>query len=79
MINHFLGKRQVNSVGGPSSLSEFSEYSSMELNLEFDFFDCDLNNVIASNQPGSMFSHQNEYYDFEDDDDDKDDNALGRN
>ena len=38
----------------------------MELDLEFDLYDCDLNNVIASNQPGSMFAHQNMFYDFYD-------------
>ena len=36
----------------------------MELDLEFDLYDCDLNNV--SNQPGSMFAHQNMFYDFYD-------------
>ena len=45
-------------------MSEFSEQSSMELDLEFDLYDCDLNNV--SNQPGSMFAHQNMFYDFYD-------------
>ena len=64
------GKRQL--VGGAqSSLSEFSEHSSMELDLEFDLYDYDLNNVIASNQPGSMFA-QNTYYDFYDFDEDED-------
>ena len=48
----------------------------MELDLEFDLYDCDLNNVIASNQPGSMFAHQNAYYDYYDFEDDEDD-ALG--
>ena len=67
----FLGRKHV-AGGQQSSLSEFSEHSSMELDLEFDLYDCDLNNVIASNQPGSMFAHQNnfyDFYDFEDDDD----------
>lgn len=44
----------------------------MELDLEFDLYDCDLNNVIASNQPGSMFAHQNNFYDFYDFEDDED-------
>ena len=64
---------QIAGTRGASSLSEFSEHSSMELDLEFDLYDCDLNNVIASNQPGSMFAHQNayyDYYDYEDDDED---------
>ena len=39
--------------------------------LEFDLYDYDLNNVIASNQPGSMFA-QNTYYDFYDFDEDED-------
>lgn len=43
----------------------------MELDLEFDLYDYDLNNVIASNQPGSMFA-QNTYYDFYDFDEDED-------
>ena len=76
MINVLiLGKRNVGG-GQQSSLSEFSEHSSMELDLEFDLYDCDLNNVIASNQPGSMFAHQNNFYDFYDFEDDDD---LGRN
>ena len=65
----FSGIRRV-AGGNRSSLSEFSEHSSMELDLEFDLYDCDLNNVIASNQPGSMFAHQNAYYDYYDFDDD---------
>ena len=48
----------------------------MELDLEFDLYDCDLNNV--SNQPGSMFAHQNAYYDYYDFEDEED-NALGKN
>ena len=67
----FLGRRHV-AGGQQSSLSEFSEHSSMELDLEFDLYDCDLNNVIASNQPGSMFAHQNNFYDFYDFEDDED-------
>ena len=48
----------------------------MELDLEFDLYDCDLNNIIASNQPGSMFAHQNTYYDYYDFDDADDDLGI---
>ncbi len=47
-----------------ASLSELSEHSVMsgDQELEFDLYDCDLNNV--SNLPGSMFAPANLYYDL---------------
>ena len=45
-----------------NSMSEMSE----DIDLEYDLYDCDLNNVSA--QPGSMFGHAMTYY-FDDDDD----------
>ena len=44
-----------------NSMSELSE----DIDLEYDLYDCDLNNVSA--QPGSMFAHATYFFDDDDD------------
>ena len=49
-----LGKRQFG--GGQSSLSEFSEHSSMELDLEFDLYDYEHKRMICdTSDPGDSY------------------------
>ena len=47
----------------PLTVTSLSEISSEDIDLEYDLYDCDLNNVSA--QPGSMFAHAtyHHYYD----------------
>ena len=44
----------------PLTVNSLSEISSEDIDLEYDLYDCDLNNVSA--QPGSMFAHATYHY-----------------